>query len=627
MPRITHNPSPAGEQNASPKRAALVQTLACALALLQCAIATAATDVTFNLSPRETWVGSPSVMKIVVRDGDVIGEPILPKVTGVDFETQPGRQTMSSMQIVNGAVSRESTTVISVLITPSTVGIIQIPPITVDVDGVKYSITPTSISTVVSTTGDLLKAEVVAAEESAWVGQSITATLRILVKPFQSSQHQVTLGEGDMWQFIDQSRCDFGPFTKALAEMLQRRQRPLGREELIEGQAYIVYDIPATITMTSSGAPDFSEIRIAWNYPTRLAAERDFFGRNNLSVSSTKPISADADAANFDVLPLPTVGRPESFQGAIGSFAISASAKPASVAVGDPITLTLVVTDRSPNRPLALGALLPPSLAFPALEDGFRMPSAPLAGTVEGNTKTFTQTIRPTRMDIHEIPAIEFSWFDPTLGTYQSASTAPIGVTVVASERISTDAIIGRATEESAIEKSLTVAKGGLTANVSPTLAMVRDQSARIGLVAATIALIAPPFACAAVLLLRRRSDRLGNDGALVRQRGARASALKRLASGDEVAAIVGFIADQVSHPSATLTRSEARKFALAAGAPISLVERIDHLLARGDHARFSAQAGATGTESQLSEARECLQLLERLNWKAARTPDTRGDS
>ncbi len=577
-----------------------------------------AADVEFTFSPRETWIGSPSILKIVVRDGEVIGEPVLPTVAGLDFEIQPGRQTMNSVQIINGKTTRSNTTTITIMITPSVAGVINIPPISIVVDGVKHSIEPTSMSSSVSTTGDLLSAQVIGNSKKSWIGQPLDVTLRILVKPFQSPEHRVTLGEADMWQFIDQDRSDFGPFIKTLREMMQNRQRPVGHEELIDGRAYVVYEITAQIIPATSGVPDFSEIRVAWKYPTRISSARDFFGRNELSVSATKPITASASAVNIDVLELPTEGQPKSFQGAVGSFTIDASAKPTSVSVGDPITLTLTMTDRSGTRNLE--TVQPPKLDVPSIQSEFRMPTAPLAGSVKGDTKTFTQTLRPTRAGVDKIPAIEFSWFDTVAGEYRSASTKPIDIKVVASERIATDAILGTSTGATTPAKQLTATEGGLTANVAPTLAMVRDQSRSIGIVAGFAMFFMPPIACAAILLARRRSDRFSGDVAFAKEQGARGVANKRLALGDGATALVGYIADRINQPSGTVTRAEARSSMTTANASSELIERVDRLLAQFERSRFSAGNDSSASAESLTEAKSCIQGLEKLDWKKARS-------
>jgi len=588
--------------------------------LILCANAVAAEpEVVFTISPRETWIGSPVVMTIAVQDGDSIGTPTFPALAALTFQLQPGRQTMSSMQVINGRITRENKTTMTVMVTPTVAGMITIPPVTLMVDGVEYASAPTHISASLSTAGDLLSAKIVGRPGKAWVGQPIDVTLRIFVKPFQSREHGVTLGEADMWQFIDHDRCEFGPFTSKLREMNQNRQRPTGHAEFLNGHTYVVYDVSTQITVHSSGIPALNDVRVAWNYPLRLASTPNFFGRSELTVSATKPISASATVVDIDVLPLPTEGQPASFRGAVGSFALTASAKPINVAVGDPITLTLRVTDRAGGD--NLDTVQPPPLDSPAIAADFRMPTAPLAGTVQGNSKTFTQTLRPTHPGIQKIPAIEFSWFDPIAGQYRTAISKAIEIDVAVSERITTDAILGGLPTNAGQSKQLTAADGGLVANVAPTLAMVRDQSGGLGWTATALIMLLPPVACAAVLMVRRRRDKLAGDVGYARQQGARANALKRLKAGNPGGALAGYIADQINQPSGTVTRGEARTSLLAAIASADLIDQVDQLLAQAERSRFAASANAdeSATAQTIASAKSCIVQLEKLDWRSAR--------
>ncbi len=584
-----------------------------------------ATDVQFTLTPRETWIGSPSVMRIVVRDGATISQPTLPRVQGLDFEVQPGRSSRNSMNIVNGTITGESMTTISVLITPSVAGLFTVPPISIDVDGQTYSSAATTLSSALSTTGDLLRVEVTGDRPEVWIGQPLGITLKIFVKPFRSTEHKVTLGEADMWQFIDQERCDFGPFTAAIRELAQRGQRPLGHEELVDGVSYFTFDLRGSILPAKSGVPTFDDVRIAWNYPTQLSVTRGLFGGNGLSVSATKPISAVPPTVTFSVTPLPLEGQPASFQGAVGSFTLSATAKPLRVAVGDPITLTLAITDASTdaNKGEGLAQLHPPLLTTPELLAHFRMPSAPLAGTVTGNQKVFTQTLRPTRPGITAIPPIPFSWFDTTTGTYRTAQTDPISIDVTASDHISTDAILGVDTLADSSRQKRTATAEGFLANVNPSLSMVRSQSSAFGWAVATGALIVPPLLCGGVLLARRRARRFAGDAGAARESAASATASQRLARGECALAIAGYIADRMRLPGLSLTRREAATALQQAGACDDLREEIDSLLVAAERARFdtagpTVSAKAT-TASERDEARNCIRALERLEWRSAR--------
>ena len=594
----------------------------CAVALACCiGRSIHATDVQFTLSPRETWIGSPSVMKIVVRDGDVISEPTLPRVPGLDIEVQPGRQSMNSMSIVNGTMSRQNTTTISVLLTPSAAGVFAVPPITLVVDGQTFSSAATTLSAALSTTGDLLRVEVLGDKSRVWIGEPLGITLRILVKPFRSDEHKVTLGEGDMWQFIDQDRCEFGPFSDSIRQLAQRGQRPLGREELVDGIAYLTYDLHGEFMPSASGTPAFDDIRIAWNYPMRLNATRGFFGGNELSVSATKPISAVPSASAISVMPLPLEGQPVGFKGAVGSFELHVSAKPLRVAVGDPITLTMTITDL--NRSGGLAQLQPPPLETPELLADFRMPSEPLAGTISGDEKTFTQTLRPVRTGVSAIAPIAFSWFDTTTGTYRTTQSDPIAIDVVASDHISTDAILGRPAGDNTTARAATASEQGFVAGVQPTLSMVRSQAYELNWGLALGVLTLPPALCASVVLVRRKRDRFAGNAAAARELNALASAAKLLANGECAQALCGYIADRLHLPSRSVTRLEAAAALRWAGAPDELLRTVDALLAAADRSRFNAMQTEAGNQDTLGATRDsthtCLRACERLDWTAAR--------
>lgn len=587
-----------------------------ALAVSMCAFAG---DVTFDLTPLQGWAGTPAVLKITVRNGTTIADPLLPTVEGLDFVLQPGRQTMNSMQVINGRVTRDNTTVLNVLVTPKAAGQFNIPPITIDVDGVQHSSGRLTFSSLKSEAGDLLKAQIITDQPILWEGQTVNATLRIEVKPYQSREHRVTLREGDMWQFIDLEKCEFGPFKQRMRELLQANQRPQGREALVDGQSMLVYEVTAPLTMGASGVPDCSSIRIVWNYPSRLTANQDFFGRSELSVSATRPITADATASGIEVKPLPQDGRPADFTGAVGSFSIEASAKPLSLGVGDPVTLTYRITDTSGIG--RLDSVGPPRLDSPSITQDFRIPTAPLAGSVQGNTKTFTQTLRPTAESVREIPPIAFSWFDPNTGRYETAASKPIALSVSAVERLSTDAILGNTKVPVQSAPTLIATAGGLGANAPVTPAIVRSHPVgRVSWPLIGAAFFLPPLACAAVLVARRRQDRLLTDRGLVQERGARQRATARARAGAGAEAVQNYIADRLHRPSGTVTRAEAVRCLRVAGADDVLQRQVEGILARAEKARYSASgtAGVPVTDDA-AQAVSCIALLDRLNWRAAR--------
>lgn len=575
----------------------------------------AAADVTFTVTPRETTVGGSVMMRITVTNGEDIGAVTLEGTPEVELEEVPGRQSMKSSQWINGRLTSESKVTLSVMVTPLVAGTVSIPPVSIMVDGVEHRSPIIPIAVGKSDTVELLQAVVTSSRGTVHVGEPLELVLRIAIRPYRSEEFGVTLSESDMWNLIDADRSTWGIFAQSMREMGQRGQRPAGREELLGGAAWYVYDIPARIWPTRAGVPDTGEIRLHWRYPAALTAQRGFFGGRELAIASTRNISAAATVEGIEVRALPEEGRPASFTGAVGNFAIKASARPTSVAVGDPVTLTVDITDLSGSADM--DAIQPPALGPDSMGADFRIPSAPLAGTVNGNTKTFTQTVRPTRAGIDSIPSIEFSWFDPVIGTYGSARTPPLAISVAPAELLATDAVLG-APKVPAGRDALTRVAGGVGANAAASAALVADRGTLVPAALAIPMLAIPPMVCAGAAIAVRRRQRLRANPGAVRARDAGRIARERLVDGDAADALASYIAAKVHRPDGTMTRREILRCVEEAGADADLIAAVDAIMVAGERARFAPQSHE-GRSALRDSARTALQRLEALGWRVAR--------
>ncbi len=133
------------------------------------------------------------------------------------------------------------------------------------------------------------------------------------------------------------------------------------------------------------------------------------------------------------VAPLPTEGQPPGFSGGIGQFEISASAAPAEVAVGDPITITMVAQGRGNFDRLQLPGVSTSATwkTYPATTEFEPGDSLSLTGR-----KTFEQAVLPLDANIDEIPARALSFFDPERESYVTVSLPAIPIEVLDSATV-----------------------------------------------------------------------------------------------------------------------------------------------------------------------------------------------
>ena len=146
--------------------------------------------------------------------------------------------------------------------------------------------------------------------------------------------------------------------------------------------------------------------------------QNDFFSTFS---SERRQLTLRSDPLTLSVQPLPEVGRPANFSGAVGAFDLDVSAAPHALSVGDPITVHMRI-----NGSGYLAAAAAPMFVQ---TDGFRA-YEPLAGKTQGSTKSFEQVLIPQQHTLTAIPAVQFSYFDPQAGRYRTLESQPIALVV-----------------------------------------------------------------------------------------------------------------------------------------------------------------------------------------------------
>jgi BatD DUF11 like domain len=582
------------------------------LALLRAA---AAGDARFVMPKSETFEGVPLQVLVEVNDAADVKAPAAPDIPGATVRVlERGRQQMSEFR--NGRVKTSTSITYAVEITPERTGALEIPAIEIVVDGKRFTSRPQHVDVRRSDAGDVLSAEIFGQPPEVFIGQPLEVVLRIAIRPYKDQAYG-QLNESQMWQLVDLQNSQWGVFEQELVELHQRNASPRVQQETRDGQVWFVYELTRRIWPPKTGAPEVGDIRIRMTYPLALREVPTLFFERQLTISESRPLAVTASPTGISVLPLPEAGKTPAFTGAVGRFSFSVAAKPTTVAVGDPLTLTLTVTDLDGGANME--TLQPPALAASAaLAKDFRVPNEPLSGVVTGNAKRFTVTVRPLRAGTTELPPIDFSSFDPKARKYVTARSAPVPITVTPSTQMDLSKIVSAGgtapTEQAAPGTKLTEVAGGLVANRPVTTAMVRDDE-RIGFGGLTLAgLVLPPFAAAAAFGWRLHRARHERDGGLARRSRALRSAESRLRSATDAAgiagAVTGFVEDMTGRAQGTITRGDMVHVLVKAGVDAALRERVSELLARCDRNRYSG-AEAGGPAELSAEAGAIIDSLD----------------
>lgn len=133
------------------------------------------------------------------------------------------------------------------------------------------------------------------------------------------------------------------------------------------------------------------------------------------------------------VKPFPEEGKPESFQGAVGNFRISATLDKTTVKQNEPVTMKMVIEGdgniETLNKPKT------PELTGFKVYDADTSSNLFKTGNVIGGRKTFEIVFIPLEAGGKKLPAMEFTYFNPIQARYVTVKTPEFNLNVTPSEQ------------------------------------------------------------------------------------------------------------------------------------------------------------------------------------------------
>ncbi len=550
-------------------------------------LAAAEPSVELRLGARQAYQNEAFEVVIEVRDFQTVEPPAFPALPGCAVRALGAGSDSTQITIINGRRQESRSRTYAFELTPTVVGELTVPPIEVRVDGRTLRTRPARITVVPSDADELFAVEVAVDRQRLYVGQRVTALLRIAVRPARFGGQ--LLDAGTMLRCVQP--IDFGPFPRQVQSVTQQT-RSVGGQDV----QFYVYQFAAEFVPEQPGPLRFDQVEVGLAYPTGGGATR------NLRRRPTVPA--------LEVQPVPMEGRPANFAGAVGVFSIETHATPTEVRVGDPIELTIDVFGDGPVE------RLPPPLlsATPGLADQFRLSAEPLTGELVESKRRFRVTLRALRTDVRAIPALEYPYFDPDAERFIITRSRPIPLTVTAAAEAGLPDIGPRAApSDGAIE----------------TLDGLRDIETREGALLAAVAppgpraveawLVGPPavfgLAWLAASLVRSRR---GDVSAVRRARAARFARRRLRAARGQApseqaaavsAALAQYLTDRLGEPIGRCAGPAGGAVLSARGAGPGTIAAWESLAARCAEAAF---AGGEAGEDLVDAALDLLHRLER---------------
>jgi oxygen tolerance protein BatD len=398
---------------------------------------------------------SPSVTAVLNSSEAALGETVRLeiRVTGVRSADAPEeirvdgleiRRTGTSQRIEMNNLNLTSSVVYDYTVMPLRAGRFTIPPQTIRV-GNNPLRTPALTLNVADSSGrssgarpgrdtqaaganNLVFAELIVPSKTAYVGEIVPVQVRIGCDPRVHGQ----LIEASI-EIVGQG------FTA------QKLQRSGENSETINGRPYETVTYKTAIAAARAGKFEIGPVKAeaVMVMPRRPTAPRSrarspfdlfdqddpfsdpFFANPFSQMAERRKVEIKSEPVALEVKPLPP-NAPASFSGAIGNFTMTSEAKPKTVQVGDPITVTNTISGRGNfdrvNAPIIEDERgwhkYPPSSKFKQDDE------VGLSGT-----KTFEMVLSPNEKK-QGLPLLAFSYFDPVKEQYVTLHSDPIPINV-----------------------------------------------------------------------------------------------------------------------------------------------------------------------------------------------------
>lgn len=396
-----------------------------------------APTVTAVLTSSETEIDRPVQLQIKVT-GDSEGTP----PTDISVDGLEIHFTGQS-QLVEGRNFHFSYSFIySYTILPLRSGTFTIPPQTVKTkagnlrtETLTLSVAPNDNSNTRSTRGrngggsalderKLVFADLVVPKTTAYVGELIPVEIRLGF----NTRTRARLAEG--------------PSLTAQSFTTQRMPEPQQSVEMLNGVQYQVVTFKTAIAAARSGkfAVGPVEAKALVQVPRRAGSGGrspfDVFGMNDPfndpffqdpfgGMPEQRQIDMKSKEVTVDIKPLPA-NAPASFSGAVGNFSLTTDVKPKKAQVGDPLTVTALISGRGNfdrvNAPTIEDDrgwhTYPPSAKFQPDDD------VGLSGT-----KNFEMVLTPNENKT-AVPPLLFTYFDPLKESYITLKSERLPITI-----------------------------------------------------------------------------------------------------------------------------------------------------------------------------------------------------
>jgi hypothetical protein len=521
-----------------------------------------------------------------------------------------GTSSSSQVSILNNSMS--SQVVYVYRLQPYETGDLVIAPISMTMEGQTYSTEPITVHVTQGTgapapaPSSQQPARQPATVSTGFAGQDLFAEAEVDVPaPYVGQQMVYTFRFYQAVNLWGQPQYEGPTFTGFWSEQQSNQQE---YQVQAAGRIYGVTEIQ-TILFPSVVGPVTID-------PARLTIPGGFF-RSGKTLQ-TKPVE-------LNVQPLPA-NAPEGFGGAVGQFSLKASVDTTQGRVNEPLTWKVTLSGQG-NLNAAPDPVWPEMPGWRDFESQATVNTEIRDGRSVGS-RVYERLLVPSAAGEHTIPPLEYVYFDPAAGQYQTIRTEPVPVSIAPGDPGATLTQPVTSSHTTPAEKEAVEQLANDIRHLKPVPSRLSsDEPSVTGSTLYWVAWAFPLFAAAGYFVWQRRQRYWENNVGLAKSSQARRKARRALAQAqkqkqDEGQAaysaagqiLTAYLSDKLNRPMAGLTHQASAEALFEKRVPSELVERVEVCLVTSELGRYAPGAdNPDHAASLLKEVDSLIGALEKV--------------
>ena len=394
---------------------------------------------TFTATVDETTIGDNQQFQIsfTLSGQNLKGVRNLKPPSFSDFMALSGPSQSTNIQFINGVQSASYS--YSYILRTKRIGVFTIGKASIEFNGKLYETEPIKITVVKGSSlpkqkkkdGQISNEEIaknlfiraIVNKKKVFLGEQVTVVYKLYTR--LNIAAQMSINKLPQYQ---------GFWT----EELESSNNITFSTEMIDGKQFRVGTLKrAALFPTQTGKLEITPFELT--VPIQLRRNRnrnnffDDFFNDPFGASQTVKYNATSNKVTINVLPLPATGKPESFNGAVGDFTLNAGIDKTTAKTNESMTLKVSISGKGNLELLKL-----PKLDLPAGFEKYEPKTSKNINrkNVISGKKTAEYLMIPRVVGKREIPAIEFSYFNPEKKKYFTLRSKSFTLNITQGEKL-----------------------------------------------------------------------------------------------------------------------------------------------------------------------------------------------